>query len=354
MIRIAFAPLRLAARLLDRVQFVLDSSPIAVSATARRVRWGVAALLLCYAATLMLAGGLQLVVGVLVAIIAVIVATGKLGLFARDWAPLFLMMGVYGAAFEAAARLNRPTWYSPQIDADRFLGFGHIPSVWLQQHLDASHDQLLAVVTAAAYASHYYFPVLLGLYVWWYHRENGFFDLIYGYLTVLALATVVFVLAPTAPPWLASERGLLPALHDVVKMGLLDMHLDTLANHKGDPNLYLTRAAFPSVHAAWPMISLLVVLRYRMSRIVAMLVVVQMLSVWFAIVYSGEHYLIDVIAGAALAAATVPLVARYRSRLGRRIFDDPAVPPDELGPPPEDDREIVVIGGELAQRTPTG
>jgi hypothetical protein len=352
-IRIAFAPLRLTARLLDRVQFVLDSSPIALSTTARRVRWVVASLLILYAATLVLAGGMQLVAGVLVAIVALIVATGRIGLFARDWAPLFLMMAVYGAAFEVAARLSRPTWYSPQIDADRFLGFGHVPSVWLQQQLDAPHDQVLAVVTAAAYASHYYFPVLLGLYVWWYHRENGFFDLIYGYLTVLALATVVFVLAPTAPPWLASERGLLPALHDVVKMGLLDMNLDTLANHKGDPNLYLTRAAFPSVHAAWPMVSLLVVLRHRMSRVVAMLVVVQMLAVWFAIVYSGEHYLIDVVAGASLAAVTVPLVARHRTRVGRLILGDPAVPVDAVGPPP-DAREIVVVTSELARRTPAG
>jgi hypothetical protein len=302
-----------------------------------------------YAATLIAAGGLQLVAGVLVVIVAAIVATGRLGLFTRDWAPMFVMMAVYGAAFAAAASLNMPTWYSPQLTADRVLGFGHVPSVWLQQQLGAQHNQALAVWTAAAYASHYYFPVLLGLYVWWRHRERAFFDLIYGYLAALVLATIVFVLAPTAPPWLAADRGLLPPLHDVVKMGLLDMHLDTLANHKGDPNLYLTRAAFPSVHAAWPVISLLVVMRYRMPHLVRAAVVLQLASVWFAIVYGGEHYVSDVLAGALVAVLAHRLVARYRLPLARRIAAAPAGSGSSGDGATAADDEIVVVRTELGE-----
>jgi len=328
----AIAPLRLVARLLDRVEFLLDESPVAVSSTARRVRMATAAAAVLYGLTLIASGGLQLVAGAVVIAVAAIVASGRLGLFTRDWAPVFAMMAVYGGAFAAAASLNMPTWYRPQLEADRVLGLGHVPSVWLQHQLDASHNAPMAVWTACAYASHYYFPIMLGLYVWWRHRDDGFFDLIYGYLAALALATVVFVLAPTAPPWLAAQRGLLPPLHDVVKTGLLDLHLNTLADHKGDPHLYLTRAAFPSVHAAWPTVSLLVVLRHRMPRPVVALVLLQLVSVWFAIVYGGEHYVSDVIAGALVAVLAVALVSRYRDRVAeaiRRPADRPALPAAE-------------------------
>ena len=174
-----------------------------------------------------------LITGLLVTIMALVVGSGKIGLFARDWAPVLAMMAIYGVAFELAAKLGMPTWYAPQIDVDRAIGFGHVPSVWLQQELGASHNQVLAVASAIAYASHYYFPVLLGLYLWWYHRETAFFGLMYGLLTALFLSTVVFVLAPTAPPWLAAERGMLPPIHDVVKMGLLDLRLDCTRQPQG-------------------------------------------------------------------------------------------------------------------------
>src|SRR5690242_19729951 len=82
------APLRLTVSLLDRVRYVLDESPIAVSATARRVRIVVAAGLLAYAAVLFVGGGMGLIAGLVVSIIALVVGSGKMGLFARDWAPV--------------------------------------------------------------------------------------------------------------------------------------------------------------------------------------------------------------------------------------------------------------------------
>jgi len=340
----AIAPVRLVARILDRVQFLLDESAIAVSPTARIVRTVVGAAAIVYALTLLHAGGLKVVAGGVVIAVAGIVISGRLGSFTRDWAPVFAMMAVYGVAFAVAASLNMPTWYRPQLAADRLLGLGHVPSVWLQHELGTSQGPL-AVWTACAYASHYYFPIMLGLYVWWWHRDDGFFDLIYGYLTALVLATVVFVLAPTAPPWLAAQRGLMSPLHDVVKTGLLEMHLNTLADHKGDPHLYLTRAAFPSVHAAWPMVSLLVVLRHRLPLPVVGAVLVQLASVWFAIVYGGEHYVSDVIAGAVVAGLAVMLVARYRERVAEAIRRSPQRSRLTAGEP-----EVVVVRTMIAQQ----
>jgi len=311
MLRRLLAPARFGQRLLDRMEFVLDHSRIAVSRRAVWVRRLAGAGMIGFAVSQVMAGGAQVMVGVLVALVALIVLAGKIGLFARDWAPVGLMMAIYGSAFAAAAELGMPTWYSPALDADRAIGFGTLPGVWLQQHLHAATNDPLAVVAALGYASHYYVPVLLGLYLWWWHRDNGFFELMYTYVTVLFLAAVVFVLAPTAPPWLAHERGMIPPLHDVIKMGLLDLRLDTLADHKGDASFYLTRAAFPSIHAAWPTISLLVVVRHRMPLWVKGVVVTQLAAVWFVIVYAGEHYVTDILGGVLFALAASWLVRRY-------------------------------------------
>ena len=343
MLRALTVPLRAIVTLLDRVRFVLDESPVAVSATARRVRTAAAALMVIYAITQFAGGGMGLITGLLVTIMALVVGSGKIGLFARDWAPVLAMMAIYGAAFELAAKLGMPTWYAPQIDVDRAIGFGHVPSVWLQQELGASHNQVLAVASAIAYASHYYFPVLLGMYLWWYHRETAFFGLMYGLLTALFLSTVVFVLAPTAPPWLAADRGMLPPIHDVVKMGLLDLRLDALANHKGDPNLYLTRAAFPSVHAAWPVISLLVVMRNRIPVWVRVATLLQLVAVWFAIVYAGEHYLADVLGGTAIGVVSWMLVERYHGRVTAAVLGGSPPPSTALAAA----GEVVVVRSTL-------
>jgi membrane-associated phospholipid phosphatase len=343
------APLRGMAAVLGRVRYVIDESPLALSRAGRRLRWATAALLVAYGLFDITSGGITVLVGALVIGVAYIVLVGRMGEFIRDWAGVVVMILVYGSAFEVAAKLNMPTWYSPQIDADRVLGLGQIPTVWLQHNLHGSADGTLAVATALAYASHYYWPLALGVYIWWNQRDRGFFDLMCGYLVVLVLGTVVFVLAPTAPPWLASERGLLPPLRDVVKTGLLDLHLSSLAENARDPNLYLTRAAFPSIHAGWPVISLLVTIRHRLPRWVQGLALLQLVTVWFAIVYSGEHYVTDVIAGALVGVLAFALVIRYRERVTKALFASRAVTVQPAGTP-----ETVVAHIRLDGAQPSG
>ena len=78
---------------------------------------------------------------------------------------------------------------------------------------------------------------------------------------------MVYVLLPAAPPWMAAEQGSIPPVVDVIKDGLQIIGFDTLARLKGDTSaLYLTAAAFPSIHAAFPTIGVLVARRYRMPR----------------------------------------------------------------------------------------
>ena len=158
------------------------------------------------------------------------------------------------------------------------------------------------MLSALAYMSHFFLPVLLGFYIWYWRRGVGFNALMWTYITVSFMAAVVYVLFPAAPPWMAAESGDIPPVFDVIKHGLQLIGFDTLARLKGDTSaLYLTAAAFPSIHAAFPLIGVIVTRHYRMPRWVQTVLIAHLCVIWFTIVYTGEHYVIDIAGGVAFA-----------------------------------------------------
>ncbi len=79
-----------------------------------------------------------------------------------------------------------------------------------------------------------------------------------------------------------------------------------------DYNLY---AAFPSLHAGFPVVA--AIAAWRQNRKVGIALWVWAVIIWIVVVYLGEHYVSDVIGGiayAAIAVAIVRAVAAYRSR----------------------------------------
>jgi hypothetical protein len=146
-----------------------------------------------------------------------------------------------------------------------------------------------------------------------------------GLLGALVLGEITFVLAPTAPPWLAAEHGYLPGVHHVLKHSLAGMHLSGIAKIDGDPHHYNIVAALPSLHVAFPVISLLVARRFGLPRWVQAVLAFQVVGVTFAIVYTGEHYLVDALAGIVYAVVVSWLIGfLFRPRAGRTATPVPA------------------------------
>lgn len=284
---------------------------------AARVRRTVATLFLLYGVTLIvttvLRGNWPYFGHFVILMAAAALYANRGGRFARDWLPVFL--GLYGYALAAgfASKLNFPIHYLPQIDADKLLGFGTLPTVWLQQHLYGGTTGPLEVFTVVMYLSHFIAPVLLAFYIWWTGRRDAFYSLVFGILAVSVLAEITFILAPTAPPWMAAQHGFLPPVHHILKQALYDIHLSKAAMQLGNPNAYNVVAAVPSLHAAWPLIGLLVIRRFRLPRWLFFVQLGQFLGVLFAIVYAGEHYVFDAIAGAAYAVVASLVVAKAMS-----------------------------------------
>jgi PAP2 superfamily protein len=298
----------------------LDASEASQTTNAIAMRRALGVLFIGYAVLLSvkatLAGTLPSVAHFLLAMFGVALIANLAGRFIRDWTLVLAGVFAYFLAGRYAAALNMPIHYTPQLDADRVLGFGSVPSEWLQQHLYHGRTGPLEVFAVTMYFSHFLAPLLLAFYIWIKSLRMAFKELMFGILAISVLADIVFVLYPTAPPWLAAEHGLVN-VHHILKQSLLDLHLGNFASLIGNPEKYNIVAALPSMHAAFPVIALIVAVRYQLPRWIVALQAAQLLGVFFAIVYLGDHYFIDAVAGAAFAFAGATLVRRLLTRPAR-------------------------------------
>jgi Flp pilus assembly pilin Flp len=236
--------------------------------------------------------------------------SGRGGTFVRDWVPVILGFMLYVEASQVAERLHMGIHYMPQIDIDRAIGFGTVPTQWLQAHLYHGHTGPLEVAALVAYASHFFVPLGIAFYIWWARGRERFMTHMFSLLVVSVLAEVTYVLAPTAPPWLAAQSGHLPHVHEILKQALADLHMTAAASAKGDPHAYNIVAAVPSLHVAWPIAGLLAIRAFRLPRWVLVVQLVQLVAVVLAIVYTGEHYVFDALAGGLYAVVSWRLVQR--------------------------------------------
>ena len=243
---------------------------------------------------------------------AVTVATGRLSGAIRYLLPALLGFVAYVAARQYVVRFKLPVHYLPQLDADRLLGAGTVPTVWLEKALYHGHTGPLEVGAMIVYVSHFIVPLVLAtaLLVLGRNRELGL--LVLSLLVAAVVSEIVFVAFPTAPPWMAAAHGQLTGVHHILKQTFADVGLRGIADSIGDPTKYDVTAAFPSLHVAFPAVFVLVARRARLPRPVVVLLWLNLIAVSFAVVYLGEHYVSDVLAGAVVGAASYALVRRLQ------------------------------------------
>ena len=248
---------------------------------------------------------------------------GRGGRFIHYFVPVAVGAYAYGLAGRAAAQLKHGVYYAPQIDFDRWLP-GPMPTLWLQEHLYHGKTGVLELFAVGMYISHFFVPLLLGFALAMAYSGRAFARLMFGLLVVSILGEITFVLAPTAPPWLAAEHGYLPPVHHILKTSFYDLHLTTLGDLVGDPDNYDVTAAVPSLHVAFPVLGLLTARLYGLPRWVIAALAINTAGVVFSIVYLGDHFLFDALAGAAYAAVAWWLVGKLLGADGKATDDPPA------------------------------
>jgi hypothetical protein len=180
------------------------------------------------------------------------------------------------------------------------------------QHASHSVPALPSVLGVAYMALH--FGVTIGFLFWLYRRHRERFPLIRNTVVVAtAIALVIYVLYPAAPPRLA---GL--GFVDTVTNGA---HLNLSSNLLG--SVYNPFAAVPSLHFGYALIVGVAVAAYAGRRSVRIAGAVYPLVMLVVIVATGNHFFFDAAAGG-LVVAVGYLVARALEARARQSDAQPS------------------------------
>ena len=244
---------------------------------------------------------------VFASVIAVMLGRGRA--FVRDWAPFLLIFLAWQAMRSLADDIGGRVQSDSVIAIERFISFGTVPSVSLQKALYVPGQvSLLDVTMTLVYLAHFLLPLIAAFLLWVFRRH-----LYYPYVMALMLLSfaqfATAVLMPVAPPRFAGLYGEALAVHDISLEVTQALHLGTLSwayqNLNGNPV-----AAFPSLHAAYPILAYLF-LRQAWPR-ASWLMLGWGAVVIFAIVYLAHHYVVDAIGGIVYALAAYWAVDRLR------------------------------------------
>lgn len=297
--------------------------------TARLTALGVAATVFVWSVW---AGGLpteRIVVIAWLLLFAALAASGRPGAsVARavtDWLPLVVVMVAYDLSRGAADGLGMPVQRALPIRVDEAV-FGTVPTVWLQERLGPFGDRVhwWEVGVSLVYLSHFLVPFALGVWLWARHRERWIWwrD---RFVTLTAAALVVYVLAPTAPPWMAARDGLIEPVQRTAARGWQLLGID-IADRVFDLGRAAVNpvAALPSLHAGYALLVALAAGPFVADRWRPVLLAYPV-TMGLVLVVSGEHYVFDVVAGWAVVWLTLmawrrldPRVALWRAGWERR------------------------------------
>jgi hypothetical protein len=229
--------------------------------------------------------------------------------FVRDFAPLAIGVFAYEWARTLAHRVNPAAFYRPQLDADRVIGLGRTPTARLQEWLFDGHLRWHDHALIFLHSLHFAVPLAV-LFAVWLTCRPLFVQSVAALLATSFAAAFVFLVFPAAPPWLAERAGI---LHGVARIRALDGAQDAhgTLQHLFDDNPV---AAVPSLHAAYSLLVVLIVRRIwpRLTP----LAIAYAVGMQFSVVYLGEHYVADLIAGNALVLAVWWAVGRSRFAAG--------------------------------------
>jgi hypothetical protein len=266
----------------------------------------------------------------------------------RDWLPFALVLIAYDLSRGAATLIGRPTLWHWQVDVDRWMFFGTMPTVWLQEHLKLPRAPWWESIMSTVYMSFFILPYVVAAVLWLRDRNEwkAFVRLFVG-LSFVAL--VIYAILPAAPPWAAArctavdveggpsgpacmfgpargvpDGGLLGAMQTsqdgannwverIVTRGWGNLNLQTASAlvDQGQASVNLV-AAIPSLHAGLTA-AVAAFLWTRVARMWRPLLVAYVLVMAFTLVYTAEHFVVDILLGWVLAVVVMAVISRFES-----------------------------------------
>ena len=254
--------------------------------------------------------------------------------------PLSLILVAYAVAHWVSAPLSHGELAEGEVNrlgaglqvlwpvaVDRAV-FGRLPTLWMQEVLLPAEPRWWDVVAAVVYVTHYVaLPVVTGCL--WFVARHRFRSWITAVLVLTLTSIATYMLFPASPPWLTAELGVVEPVQRLSTYGWGGLGLEgvgsLLESLQSGSNPV---AAMPSLHAAVPALIAFFLWRgsrwwWRVSAWVYVLVMA------WTLVYTGEHYVVDVVAGclaAGVSAGIAGWVTRRRELRGDGPTSEPTYP----------------------------
>jgi hypothetical protein len=222
----------------------------------------------------------------------------------------YLVRGfVVERTFEATSRAIRI------VELEKSLGLW----VWesKMQAWVMSSDVLAHLFNNIYVYAHFPLIIIIGLWLFFFHRQR-YVLLRNAFLISGGIGLIIFNLLPTAPP------RLLP-------WPLSDQVVDTMfafsrVNYDMQPEAFVNHyAAMPSLHFGWNLLLGIGIIWTTRNFLGVVFGVTMPAAMFIAVVATGNHFIIDVLAGTVVALiglGAALLVQRYGHRLWRLILPD--------------------------------
>lgn len=235
--------------------------------------------------------------------------------FLKDWllflSIIYLSDTLRGVIYYLICKFQLPVYCLYVIKLEKAL-FGTIPSVLLQNLLLKGQEiGYLEKFLTVLHGTHFIAFLIVGFYFW---MKNARLFQLYKYsfylLLIFGLSGYLFI--PTAPPWMTSELfRVIPRLFHF-NLHLYNMYIpDLTSGFNTDPV-----AAMPSLHAAFPFLCSLLLWKYLRGK--GWIFYLYTFLILFTIVYTGDHYIVDLIAGITLAFLSLILGGLIQHKLKKQ------------------------------------
>ena len=240
-----------------------------------------------------------------------------------DWLPYTALLVIYDYTRGMADTLGFHIHLRAPANADLWLFHGTLPTYWLQQHLYvAGSPQWYDGAVTIVYTSHFLATPIIAVVLWMRNRSAWLAFICRSMaLSVAGLAT--YILYPSAPPWYAAHYGVIEPVVRLSSRGFQVLgvpHAGTLLT-SGQATVNDV-AAMPSLHAATAMIIAL----YFIPKVPwwgKIPLACYPLAMGFALVYSGEHYVVDLLFGYVYGIVITVVAVIVQRRLAARRSAEP-------------------------------
>lgn len=167
----------------------------------------------------------------------------------------------------------------------------------------ATHHNIAADILAGIfYLCWVPVPLAFAIYLYLKGDKKQYLHFSLAFLLITLIGFCGYYIPPAAPPWYAMNYGFEPILNtpgNVAGLGRFDAITGIPIFHSlygKNANVF---AAVPSLHAAYMLVTTIYAIKSHQKSIIVVVFAIICMGIWWTAVYTGHHYIIDVLLGIA-------------------------------------------------------